>query len=252
MHCALLSLVALGFGARSTSVFFAARPPCLQRVEQGAAMCVSPDSMTYRQLQQACKKRGLGARGKTEDLRERLRTALQADVEGQARTRGSDLAVGNVAAPRPNQLDPSGSNRREDGSLRGLVPELGPNGDGGGAMTQSSQSSFVESEDDDDLLAELLRDLDDSGTVPRGAAPNSANVRQSPTAFEDDQEALLSDTSLADALSALDRLDAVPRDGLLEAVDSGARVEADEAADLDKFACLPISHDMSGPPPGRR
>ena len=222
----VLPIVALGFAA--------VRPPCPQRVGPSASMCLSPDSMTYRELQQACKSRGLGARGKTEDLRDRLRAALSTDDREQASAAGVGLSASGAVASPPDQLDPPISERGGDNDELGLMAELGLDVDEGDATTPLPQGGF-DSLDDDDLLAELLRDLDDdSEALPPGAAPNSVNPHQRTTTFSDDPDDLLGDASLANALEALDRLDAAPGDELLQRPDSAADAGADEA-DLDKF-----------------
>lgn len=149
-------------------------------------------AMSYRELQQACKERGLRASGKADELRERLMQALTSEA----------AAVSKPAAPTPPApkavVDtwpvPSSADDAELLGSLALDDDL-PMGDGnsaGNAGAIGRDASAAAALGDDSLLDELLSDLNDlSGPLPPGSRYESYGM----------------DESLADALASLDDLD---------------------------------------------
>ena len=149
-------------------------------------------AMSYRELQQACKERGLRASGKADELRERLMQALPSET----------APVGEPAAPPPPApkavVDtwpvPSSADDAELLGSLALDDDL-PMGDGTSAANSGAtgrDASAAAALGDDSLLDELLSDLNDlSGPLPPGSRYESYGM----------------DESLADALASLDDLD---------------------------------------------
>ena len=153
-------------------------------------------AMSYRELQQACKERGLRASGKADELRERLMQALPSET----------APVSKPAAPTPPApkavvdtwpVLSSADDAELLGSLA-LDDDL-PMGDGtsaGNAGAIGRDASAAAALGDDSLLDELLSDLESDLGDPSGPLPPGRRY-----------ESYGMDESLADALASLDDLD---------------------------------------------
>ena len=139
------------------------------------SMCVNPSSMSYRELQQACKANGLRAAGKAVELRERLERHFAGEAESAA-TAIADPAVSEAAGSPPGPsipidhrldvVDTGLGAIDEELAALGLLDDTGP----GPAGTTDTAHGTVPS-DGADALEALLGEAADAVEAIEGAAP---------------------------------------------------------------------------------
>ena len=162
----------------------------------GPFMCAPPlvateiEGMAYRQLQQLCKAHGLGAKGKADELRQRLLDA--AGSPASAPPAAPPAAPTERLQPAPHEAGLDGVSPAEDGAAEKA-------GDGDGDF-------------DDSLFDELLAELSDGddenfyGTFNAPGAP-AAGGGNTAAAAPADPLGPIEDESMKDALDALAELD---------------------------------------------
>ena len=210
--------------------------------------------MSYRDLQQECKSRGLGARGKAGELRARLlestagrspEVPTTAGYEGQGESGAGAKAdtPHHDAAPPPSVDEPETGVAGIDLAAYGVSVEGSPStaaaaqesagafddleaaleaddADTDGVATAEGSGTFTNS--DDSLFDELLRELDE----PSDTFYGEAQSERTPTGARGPSSE--STGGLSDALDALDALDDL--DGTLGGVDlTGSPTDAANA-----------------------
>ena len=186
------------------------------------SMCMDPAAMSYRELQAACKSRGLRAAGKAVELRDRLLQHL-GDSDDASSADEAPHTSAPVAPPAAPPLD------ENDDMLAQLL------GDGAGTPTGAGAPTTGA----DDLFDELLNDLDEPDALPPGAYDAFGVYRQKPSAAAAEtgggSGGALAESGPLDGrvTDALDELD-----GGLGGLDLGDLGSLDDAQFADEVASL--------------